>query len=163
MVHVKAGGARAVAVTCAAMLALAFAGVGAAGAATSTTVTVVKVPGQGLVLADSDGHTLYTLTDSSGAALPCTGQCANAWPPLTVAAGATGKAAKGVTKVSAASDGQVTWNALPVYRFAGDAKAKQAKGEGLQSFGGTWHVVKTKAAKATKKTETTSSGGNYGY
>ena len=37
---------------------------------------------------------------------------------------------------------QVTQAGLPLYRFAADMAAGDAKGEGLSSFGGVWHVVK---------------------
>ena len=165
MVRSTTGTARALAVLCVAVLTVAVIGAGVAGATKkSTTVAVATVPGVGVVLVDAQGKTLYTLTDASGAAVACTGACAAAWPPLTVAAGAKAKAPKGVTKISATSDGQVTWGSLPLYRFSGDTKAKQANGNGLVSFGGTWNVVKTKAS-TTKSTATTkaSSSGGYGY
>jgi predicted lipoprotein with Yx(FWY)xxD motif len=159
----RTGLARLVAVACAMVLALAIYGTGTAGAATKSkgTVVVASVPGVGKILVDAQGKALYTLTDANGAAVACTGTCASAWPPLTVAAGATAKAGKGVKKISTTSDGQVTWKALPLYRFAGDTQAKEAKGDGLASFGGTWHVVKVKAAKA--KSTATSGGGSSGY
>jgi predicted lipoprotein with Yx(FWY)xxD motif len=160
----RTGLARPVAIACAVVLALGIYGFGsAAGAATKPKAAVVaaSVPGVGTILVDAQGKALYTLTDANGAAVACTGTCASAWPPLTVAAGAKAKAGKGVKKVSATSDGQVTWKALPLYRFAGDAQAKEAKGDGVASFGGTWHVVKVKAAKA--KTTSTTRGSSSGY
>jgi predicted lipoprotein with Yx(FWY)xxD motif len=161
--------ARTVAVIAGLALALGAYGLGsgAAGAATKTkakakaTVVTAAVPGVGTILVDAQGKALYTLTDANGAAVACTGACAAAWPPLTVAAGATAKAGKGVKKVSATSDGQVTSNALPLYRFSGDTQTKAAKGEGINAFGGTWHVVKVKAAKV--KTTATTSGNTPGY
>ena len=155
--------ARAVAVVCAAVLALTLVGMTDAGAKNKPkpTVKVATAPGVGVILVDSQGKALYTLTDATGAAVACTGGCATAWPPLTVAGGAKAKGGKGVTKLGTTSDGQVTWNSLPVYRFAGDAKPKQPNGDGISSFGGTWHVVKIKAAKA--KTTATTTGGYSGY
>jgi hypothetical protein len=35
----------------------------------------------------------------------------------------------------------VTVNGAPVYTFVPDANPGDAKGEGIMSFGGTWHVV----------------------
>lgn len=35
---------------------------------------------------------------------------------------------------------------MPLYRFAGDGAKGQANGEGIQSVGGTWHVVTAKAS-----------------
>ena len=156
--------ARPVAVVCAVVLALGIYGFGsAASAATKSkaTVAAASVPGVGTILVDAQGKALYTLTDTNGAAVACTGACTSVWPPLTVAAGAKAKAGKGVKKVSATTAGQVTWKSLPLYRFAGDTQAKEAKGDGIASFGGTWHVVKVKATKA--KTTATTSGSSSGY
>ena len=67
-----------------------------AGAATnSKAVTTANLPGMGVILVDGQGHALYTHTDGNGKAVACTGACATAWPPLTVAA-AKVKAPKGV-------------------------------------------------------------------
>ena len=49
----------------------------------------------------------------------------------------------------------MTLNGIPLYRFSLDAHAGQATGQGIKSFGGTWHVVKTGAAKASTTTTTT--------
>jgi predicted lipoprotein with Yx(FWY)xxD motif len=122
---------------------------GPAGAATSKAVATATVPGIGVVLVDSQGHALYTHTDANGKAVACTGACATAWPPLTVAAGAKVKTPKGVKTLAATgATHQVTSGGLPLYRFSGDAQAKQAKGNGVDAFGGTWHVATVKAAKS---------------
>jgi len=129
-----------------------------AGAATSKAVTTATVPGMGVVLVDSQGHALYTHTDANGKAVACTGACATAWPPLTVSAGAKVKAPKGVkTLATTGATHQVTSGGLPLYRFSGDAQAKQAKGDGVNAFGGTWHVVTVKAQTA-KSTPTSNAG-----
>jgi predicted lipoprotein with Yx(FWY)xxD motif len=148
----ETGAVRAVALVCTAVLAVGIYGIGTATAAKKApkpTVAVATIPGRGAILVDTQGRTLYTLTDAGGAAVGCTGACASAWPPLTVTAGAKTKAPKGVSKISATPDGQVTWKSLPLYRFKGDTAPGQANGEGLAAFGGTWHVVATKAAAAT--------------
>jgi predicted lipoprotein with Yx(FWY)xxD motif len=152
--------ARVLAVLAAAAFALAVGATGA-GAAAKTTVTVTKVPSVGAVLATTDGHTLYTLTDANGAAVDCSGACLSAWPAYTVAATAKVKAPKGVKSLSTTVDThQVTWKGLPLYTFAGDSAAKMANGNGITSFGGTWSVVKptTKAASTTPTTAKQSSG-----
>jgi predicted lipoprotein with Yx(FWY)xxD motif len=152
--------ARSVAVMCGIALALGAYGLGsgAASAATKTkakfAVATATVPGVGTILVDSKGHALYTHTDGSGAAVACTGACATAWPPLT-ATGAKVKAAKGVKALSTTgATHQVTATGLPLYRFSLDTQAKQAKGEGVNAFGGTWHVVTLKKT-TTKDTPTT--------
>jgi predicted lipoprotein with Yx(FWY)xxD motif len=130
-----------------------------AGAATGKkAVLTATVPGMGVVLVDSQGHALYTHTDANGQAVACTDACAAAWPPLTVAASVKVKAPKGVKGLGTTSDThQVTSNGLPLYRFSLDTQAKQAKGDGIDAFGGTWHVVTIKKA-ASKGSPTTNAG-----
>jgi predicted lipoprotein with Yx(FWY)xxD motif len=129
-----------------------------AGAATSKAVSTATVPGIGAVLVDSQGHALYTHTDANGKAVACTDACSTIWPPLTVAAGTKVKAPKGAkTLASTGATHQVTMGGLPLYRFSGDTAAKQAKGDGVNGFGGTWHVATVKAA-TTKSTPTTNAG-----
>jgi predicted lipoprotein with Yx(FWY)xxD motif len=152
---------------------------GAAIAATATTpgtVAVAKVPGAGAVLVDgASGRTLYTLTDASGAAVPCTGACLSAWPALSVGAGAQATAPKGVKAVRATTDGGVTYRGRPLYLFSGDPQAGTANGNAIASFGGNWKVVRItgQAAKAAKPatafaaagstTATTNPVQGYGY
>jgi predicted lipoprotein with Yx(FWY)xxD motif len=129
----------------------------------------------GTVLVDSAGKTLYTLTDASGKAVACTGQCLTFWPPLLLPSGATtATGATGITGLATASAGggtQVTENSLPLYHFSGDTTAGAANGEGIASFGGTWHVVKSSATPsggasvptATTAPAATTTTGGYGY
>lgn len=148
-----------------AVFAVAMFGARAADAATKTTVKVATVPGVGAVLVNPQGRTLYTLTDADGAAVDCTGACASAWPPYTVAADAKVTAPKGVKSLSTTSDThQVTWKDLPLYTFAGDTRAKVANGNGVDSFGGTWSVVKAKrSARAATTPTTPTTKGSSGY
>jgi hypothetical protein len=44
---------------------------------------------------------------------------------------------------------QVTLGGHPLYTFAGDSQRDAATGNGIHSFGGTWHVIKTTATGAT--------------
>jgi predicted lipoprotein with Yx(FWY)xxD motif len=149
-----------IALTVGATLALgAGVAAGPAGAATkSKVVATASVPGIGVILVDGQGHALYTHTDGSGQAVACTGACASLWPPMTVASGAKVKAPKGVKALSmTGADHQLTSSGLPLYRFSGDTQAKQAKGNGVDGFGGTWHVATVKAVK-TKSTPTSNAG-----
>lgn len=129
----------------------------------------------GSLLVDSSGKTLYTLTNAAGSPVACTGKCLTFWPPLLLPAGtttATGAAGvTGLATVTAGGGMQVTDNGAPLYRFAGDTAAGDAHGEGIGSFGGTWHVVKASAAPGptvapsptspptTAQTTTTTAGG----
>jgi predicted lipoprotein with Yx(FWY)xxD motif len=152
---------RTVAIAAGVILALGVTAVAAAPASAATAkkaVLTATVPGMGVILVDGQGHALYTHTDGSGQAVACTDACATAWPPLTVAAGTKVKAPKGVKALAVASSThQVTMAGLPLYRFSGDAAAKQAKGDGINAFGGTWHAATVKAQTA-KSTPTTNAG-----
>ena len=137
----------------------------------SAAVVVAKPAGDlGTILVDAEGRTVYTLTQD-GEAVPCTDACLDAWPPVLVAAGEkTATGGPGVTGLGVAgiaSGDQVTSDGLPLYTFAGDTAAGQTNGEGVSSFGGTWHVVKVTGAGASTTTPTTakssSSGSDYKY
>jgi predicted lipoprotein with Yx(FWY)xxD motif len=121
-----------------------------------TTKTDSKL---GTILADGNGMTLYTLT-SGGKPIACNATCAGVWPPLGLPSGVTAPTgAAGITDLgtAAGADGTmlITHQGLPLYRFSGDRSSADASGEGLQSFGGIWHVAKVQGAS----TATTSRGG----
>jgi predicted lipoprotein with Yx(FWY)xxD motif len=129
---------------------------------TAKADVVTKVDAKlGTILADGSGKTLYTLT-ANGKAVPCSGACASVWPPL-LAGSAAPVAGNGVSGlgVAAGANGEriVTHDGLPLYRFSRDQDAGDAYGEGITSFGGTWHVVKVGAASTTSSV--LSGGGGY--
>jgi predicted lipoprotein with Yx(FWY)xxD motif len=108
------------------------------------------------VVVNGQGHTLYALSPETTHHLLCTSsECFNHWPPLTVrSAKAKLKAGPGVhgaLGILRRSNGtfQVTLRGLPLYRYAEDHAKGDANGEGIESFGGTWHAV-TASASATK-------------
>ena len=98
----------------------------------------------GPVLVDGGGMTLYLFkNDTAGSGKSaCYGQCATNWPPATVTsvpakpAGASGTLAT-ITRDDGAM--QLTYNGLPLYRFAADTAPGDTKGEGV---GGVWSVAK---------------------
>ncbi len=116
--------------------------------ATSAAAVTVKTANNarfGTILVDDQGRTLYTLTNN-GAAVSCTGACLGVWPPALLPSGQTtvtpGPGVSNVTAVSGTTGQQVAYNKLPLYRFSGDATTGAANGDGINSFGGIWHVVK---------------------
>lgn len=117
----------------------------AAGSTLVQTKTDAKL---GTILVDASGKTLYTLTNN-GQAVACAGPCLTVWPAFTVFAGTTPTGGPGVTGLGVVDgpngDRQVTSNNLPLYWFSGDKAAGDVNGEGIQSFGGVWHVVKVEA------------------
>jgi predicted lipoprotein with Yx(FWY)xxD motif len=125
----------------AALIAVAALVAACSGAATpppaAATVMTATVGSQGtLVVAGSNGMTVYTFTKdvADSGASACTGGCITKWPALTVPAGSTPTAGSGVTGKLATitrSDGgalQVTYNGLPLYFFSGDKAAGDSSG-----------------------------------
>jgi predicted lipoprotein with Yx(FWY)xxD motif len=123
-------------------------------AASKPTVKAVKNAqvGKTVVVDAKKGMTLYRLSPETKSHLLCNASCTGFWPPLTVKSLHTkvvkGKGITGKLAVFKRPDGkfQVTLRGLPLYRFAGDSTKGDANGEGIQSFGGTWHAVTAKAS-----------------
>ena len=110
------------------------------------------------IVVDSGGRTVYELSPETTHHLLCkkTNGCFGVWPPLKVASAKTKlTAAHGVKgKLGILHRNgffQVTLGGHPLYTFAGDAsKPGMANGQGVHSFGGTWHVVaESSSAPAT--------------
>ncbi|HTK17683.1 MAG TPA: hypothetical protein VL769_14915 [Acidimicrobiia bacterium] len=124
----------------------------------------------GALLVDAKAMTLYTLTNA-GKPVACTGKCATFWPPLLLPPGATaatgGAGVSGLGTVVMNGGMQVTEHGDPLYRFSQDKAAGDTNGEGINSFGGTWHVAKTSAAAdanpPTTPATTAPAGGGYHY
>lgn len=97
-----------------------------------------------MVLTNLKGRTLYTLSSEKNGKFTCMASCVGAWPPLIVPAGTkpTGPTALGVVKRPEGKM-QVTFKGRPLYTFSGDTKKGDANGEGIVSFGGTWHAAST--------------------
>ncbi|MHB8456540.1 MAG: COG4315 family predicted lipoprotein [Acidimicrobiales bacterium] len=122
----------------------------------------------GSVLATSNGRTLYELLSVSGKPLPCTGACTSIWPPfLAVSGGGNPRAGSGVTaRLAVGKSQQVTVGGIPLFLYSGDTASGQVNGQGIHTFGGTWHAVtpsgqpmKVAATGGSGSTGTTSGGG----
>ncbi len=104
-------------------------------AASGGTVMLANAGGQMVLVAGSNGMTLYTFSNdaANSGKSACSGGCAQTWPPLTVGSGATPTAGSGVTgKLGTITrdDGsiQVTYKGLPLYFFHGDSKPGDTNG-----------------------------------
>jgi predicted lipoprotein with Yx(FWY)xxD motif len=110
----------------------------AAPKAGAADVSVITTP-LGLTLVDANGHVLYQYGPDPTGSSTCTGGCATAWPPLTVA-GTTVKvgpnlpAAQFSTITGPGGIHIVADAGHALYRFAGDTKAGQTSGEGVGGF-----------------------------
>jgi predicted lipoprotein with Yx(FWY)xxD motif len=111
-----------------------------------TTELVAKsIPRMGKAVVDQDGMVLYRFDKDTvdPVASKCDGDCAKIWPPALVNEGEEpeldGVSSDNVGTVKR-KDGttQLTLGEWPLYRYAGDKKAGQWKG---QNVGGTWFVV----------------------
>jgi predicted lipoprotein with Yx(FWY)xxD motif len=162
------------------LLAVAAAGVGVAMAATMSskggTVRAAHNAKYGSLLVSAAGMTLYHYTPDKHGTVKCTAACAKFWPPLVIARGTKPKAGAGVSAAKLSTvkrpDGttQVTYAGFPLYRYSGDSKPGDVKGQG---FEGVWHAVssagtlaKASGGAGTTKTmpgTTTDPGGGYGY
>jgi predicted lipoprotein with Yx(FWY)xxD motif len=114
-------------------------------AAGTATVMAKTIGSQTVLVAGSNGMTVYTFTnDTAGSGKSaCSGGCLTKWPALTVAAGVTPTAGDGVTgtlgTITRADNGslQVTYNGLPLYFFQND----KAPGDTNGSYP-NWNLVK---------------------
>ena len=131
------------------------------GAAAAAVVKTANSSTLGTIAVDSTGKTVYTLTNGSQQ-VPCTGMCQTVWPPVSLPAGTTKATGTGVKNVAAMGT-QVTINGAPVYTFQGDAAAGSTNGEGINSFGGTWHAVKVGGSSGGGSTSTTAKSSGSGY
>jgi predicted lipoprotein with Yx(FWY)xxD motif len=118
----------------------------------------------GDVLVDAQGRTLYLFGADTGTTSACSGACAVNWPPLVASGTPTiGNGAKAsLVGTSTRSDGkqQVTYNRHPVYLFAGDQKAGDTNGQGVNAFGGSWFAL---TAAGSQVSASAPSGGSSGY
>lgn len=111
-------------------------------AAKPVALTLAKTA-LGNVLADADGKILYAFTKDTKDTSACYDTCATNWPPLLAdkVDAQTGVAATLIGYIKR-TDGkmQVTYNGMPLYYFAKDAKPGDANGQGVAT---SWYVVTT--------------------
>jgi len=123
----------------------------------------------GTVLADANGRTVYTAEQEASGAIKCTGACLQIWKPVTGSANAP-SGVTGTIASTSRSDGQtqLTYNGAPLYTFAEDSAAGDAKGnDAKDAFGAehfTWHavVITPSAGGASSSSNTGGGGGGYG-
>jgi predicted lipoprotein with Yx(FWY)xxD motif len=130
----------------------------AAFAQDSATVTVATSDEYGDYLADASGMALYMFeadTQGQGGSAgvsACSGDCAVAWPPLTVtgdASGGEGIAADMLGTIER-EDGtmQVTYNGWPLYYFVKDQNPGDTTGHDVEGFGAEWYLLTPAGEKA---------------
>ncbi len=99
----------------------------------------------GEILVDGTGRAVYTFTRDANGESTCYDVCADTWLPLLAKGDPAGGIGIDVAAASTAPrrDGseQVTYKGQPLYHYAGDQTDKDAGGQGLDLFGGEWHVL----------------------
>jgi predicted lipoprotein with Yx(FWY)xxD motif len=111
---------------------------------------------QKTVVVDGHGRTTYLLSPETIRHLLCrSSACFALWPPVTVRSRSVrlvaGHGVQGRLGLLRRSDGklQVTLRGVPLYRYAGDSGKDQVNGEGIKSFGGTWHAVRASSSQSS--------------
>ena len=140
--------------------------------ATGPTVQVSSHPDLGEILVGPEGMTLYMFDqDSEGeSASTCSGDCAEAWPPLTTtgeSSAGDGVTAQLATFERETGDTQVMAGGWPLYYFASDEQPSDVNGQGVDGFGAQWWVLAPDGTpmRATSTTadegDTPAGGGGY--
>lgn len=96
------------------------------------------------IVVDAHGRTVYALNPETAGHLLCASrECLAVWHPMFVRSQAvTLKGVVGHLRFRHRSGKlQLTLRGMPLYTFVGDSAKGQANGEGIKSFGGTWHTV----------------------
>jgi predicted lipoprotein with Yx(FWY)xxD motif len=93
----------------------------------------------GTILVGKSGMPLYTRAGDSAAMSTCTGDCATAWPPLTVPNGQQavgGPGVDGTFGTLTRPDGtlQATYDDRPLYFSLGDKSSGDVSGNGVDGF-----------------------------
>ena len=116
------------------------------------------------LLVNSKGMTLYVFALDTKGKSACNGACAQYWPPVLVAKGASvATTASGITGkfgVTTRKDEarQLTFDGAPLYTYAADSKPGQMNGQGFQ---GLWWAVATVPASAPSSSGGSSGGGGW--
>ena len=156
---------------------------GSSAGAADATVSTASTPKLGSIIVSSSGMALYDFQKDTATKSACNGTCAKIWPPLM-----TSGAPKAVSGVEASKLGtikridgttQVTYNGHPLYTYTADISAGEVNGNGITTFGGSWHALKpsgseaassaptrgaaTKAPSAPSSSGSSGGGGGYGY
>ena len=113
-------------------------------APSSSPVVLAQVVGSmgTILVAASNGHTLYRFNSDTPGVSNCKGGCTSSWPPLSVPPGSTlvgGASVTGQLGTITRDDGslQVTYKGLPLYFFHSDSKPGDTNG----NYTG-WSLVK---------------------
>jgi predicted lipoprotein with Yx(FWY)xxD motif len=130
----------------------------------SNTVQVANNSNLGQILVTTDGMTLHSFEIDTPKTSNCSDLCARYWPPYTASAQPTaGPEITGELGTITRSDGalQVTYDCKPLYTYFGDKNPGDVNGDGLNEWGGIWHVVSL--GNTSSESSSSGIGGGSGY
>jgi predicted lipoprotein with Yx(FWY)xxD motif len=70
----------------------------------------------------------------------CNGACAQNWPPVVAPAGTLPANWTAIGRQDGSM--QLAYKGRPLYTFAGDGQPLQTNGDGINAFGGYWHIAR---------------------
>ena len=129
--------------------------------AVAPAVAVAQNPGQGAILVDARGRTLYLFEKDRGTTSACTGSCAQIWPAATAGDHPTGGPGVDATELATADGqvpGQTTYAGHLLYTYAGDAGPGDVKGTSIPG----WYPVSPTGDKVDHDAAATSGSGTSG-
>jgi len=88
------------------------------------------------------GFTLYVFDADLNApgTSTCNDVCAQNWPPLATPAGVLPAPYASIARTNGGQ--QLTYNGRPLYAFIADQQPGQTNGDGVDAFGGIWHIAR---------------------
>jgi predicted lipoprotein with Yx(FWY)xxD motif len=133
--------------------------------ASDRTLEISTVSGHaGRYLTGAGGRALYLWAADRHDKSNCTGECAQAWPPLLSkakpAAGSGVRASELGTIARRGAERQVTYDGHPLYYFAGDSGRGMTNGQGSSAFGAKWWLVSPSGTAITSRGGSSVAGGS---
>jgi predicted lipoprotein with Yx(FWY)xxD motif len=119
---------------------------GGGGGGGSQTLQTAMLSGS-LGFVNSAGRTVYVFdADLGHTGSVCTGTCAANWPPVGTP-GALTTGFSSFTRIDNTT--QLAYNGRPLYTFVLDTQAGQTSGDGVNAFGGLWHIARPAASSSS--------------
>ena len=121
------------------------------------------------VLTNAQGMAVYWFAPDTSTKSNCNNSCLKYWPIVPGPAAAGSGVSGTLSVITTNGVKQATYDGHPLYTFAGDSAAGQAKGNDLNEQGGVWYEMEVSGATPAAQpaggaTSTATSGsGGYGY
>jgi len=138
-----------------------LAGCGGGSSAVTPHMPVVITPGRVLSTAtlkgspgfvNAAGFTVYVFDAdlASPGHSVCDNICAQNWPPVAASANNLPSPWSVITRADGSA--QLAYAGRPLYQFAFDAHPGDTNGDGVNAFGGLWHIARPQAAASSSAT-----------